>query len=266
MDDDDRLIYLGFGPLAAIVLGVGLVPLRGVTIASNFALAFLALTIVVGELGGRVAAVATALVSALSLNFFLTEPYRRLTIHGKDDIIAFVGLALLGLLAAALGSPRRRRLAIRRQLGVLEGAATRGASRGPVEPRIQQVADATLAAFPLTAVAVRDMSNRLLARSGDRERTTATPALVTEAEELVAITTFTGLRKGEAPVSETGLRVPLVAGGRRLGWLDLWGEGRAASRDECRALVAVAAAVAMLIDVHNHSSEAMAAAFPPGDS
>lgn len=36
MDDDDRLIYLGLGPLTAIVLGVALVPLRGVTTGSGY--------------------------------------------------------------------------------------------------------------------------------------------------------------------------------------------------------------------------------------
>ena len=41
------------GSMAAILLGVPLVPLREVTTASNLAFVFLALTIVVGELGGR---------------------------------------------------------------------------------------------------------------------------------------------------------------------------------------------------------------------
>ena len=89
-DDEDQLLYLGLGPMAAILLGGGLIPLRDLTVPSNFTFAFLALTIVVGELGGRLPALATALVSALSLDFFLTQPYLRLTIAGKHDIIAFV--------------------------------------------------------------------------------------------------------------------------------------------------------------------------------
>ena len=62
-------------------------PLRTYTTASNFAFVFVALTIVVAEMGGRAAAVVTALVSALSLDFFLTQPYMRLTIHEKHDVI-----------------------------------------------------------------------------------------------------------------------------------------------------------------------------------
>jgi K+-sensing histidine kinase KdpD len=105
-DDGDHLIYLAAGPLVAIVLGVALIPLRDLTIASNFAFPFIILTIVVAEYGGRPAAVTTALVSALSLDFFLTKPYLRLTIQGKHDIAAFLGLAACGLVAATLGARR----------------------------------------------------------------------------------------------------------------------------------------------------------------
>ena len=70
-------IYLGVGPLVAILLGVALMPLRSFTTASNFTFAFMALTILVAEYGGRRAAVATALCSALSLDFFR---------HG-DDVV-----------------------------------------------------------------------------------------------------------------------------------------------------------------------------------
>jgi len=69
--------------MEAILLGAALVPLRGYTTASNFAFAFVALTIVVAEMGGRGAAVATALCSGLSLDFFLTETYMKLTIAEK---------------------------------------------------------------------------------------------------------------------------------------------------------------------------------------
>jgi K+-sensing histidine kinase KdpD len=106
--DADRLIYLAAGPLVAILLGVALIPLREVVIASNFTFPFIILTIVVSEFGGRPAAVTTALVSALSLDFFLTKPYLRLTIQGKHDVTAFVGLAACGLVAAALGAHRTR--------------------------------------------------------------------------------------------------------------------------------------------------------------
>jgi K+-sensing histidine kinase KdpD len=108
-DDDERTIYISMGPLGAILLGFALMPLREIVLASNLTFPFIILTIVVAELGGRRAAVVTALVSALSLDFFLTKPYLRLTIQGKHDITAFLGLAACGLVAAALASRRGRR-------------------------------------------------------------------------------------------------------------------------------------------------------------
>src|SRR4029450_2438335 len=106
MEDERDLIYAGIGPVAAILIGMALVPFRDLTTASNFTFVFLALIILVAEWGGRAAALLTAVTAALSLNFFLTEPYLRLTIHSRDDVIAFAGLGACGLLAAALGSDR----------------------------------------------------------------------------------------------------------------------------------------------------------------
>ncbi len=127
MNDDDKLVYLGAGPIAAMLLGMALVPLRGFTSASNLTFLFLALTILVGEFGGRAAALVTAVVSALSLDFFLTEPYLHLSIDSKHDVIACVGLAGCGVLAASLAAgrrvlPSRPRPSVR-QLDVLEQAA-----------------------------------------------------------------------------------------------------------------------------------------------
>src|SRR5215831_3926137 len=76
--------------LGAIILGAALIPLRSFTSASNLAFAFIAFTIVIAELGGRAAALAAAVTSAISLNFFLTEPYLTLAMSKPDDVIAFL--------------------------------------------------------------------------------------------------------------------------------------------------------------------------------
>src|SRR5262245_14157299 len=109
MPDSERTaVWLIVGVAGAIALGSLLVPLRGVVSASNLAFAFVILTIVVSEMGGRVAGLATAVVSAMSLNFFLTRPYLSLTIEHPDDIVAFLALAATGLIAAAFGRRRVR--------------------------------------------------------------------------------------------------------------------------------------------------------------
>jgi hypothetical protein len=51
MDDERDVIYSGVGPLAAILVGMALVPFCDLTTASNFTFGFLALIILVAEHG-----------------------------------------------------------------------------------------------------------------------------------------------------------------------------------------------------------------------
>src|SRR2546422_10391409 len=108
MAREDSQVLVALGGLGAIALGIMLIPFRTVTAAANLAFVFLIFTIVVAELGGRTAGLVTAVGSALSLNFFLMEPYLTLTITKPDDIIAFVALARSRLVAAAFGPQRAR--------------------------------------------------------------------------------------------------------------------------------------------------------------
>src|SRR5215468_2263213 len=107
-EKDEIRIWMVAGGVGALVLAVLLVPLRTATSAANLAFVFLAFTIIVAELGGRAAALVTAVVSAISLNFFLTEPYLTLAITKPEDVIAFGALAVCGLIAAAFGRRRER--------------------------------------------------------------------------------------------------------------------------------------------------------------
>lgn len=97
----DAVFYRIGGPLVALALAVALVPWRDTTPASNLTFAFMALVILVAEMGGRTAGIATAVASGLCLDFFLTRPYLRLAIEDKDDVVALLGLTLCGLLASA---------------------------------------------------------------------------------------------------------------------------------------------------------------------
>ena len=245
--NDDRLWYLGIGPIVAIGLGVALMPLRELTTASNLAFAFLALTIVAGEAGGRWAATATALASSLSLNFFLTRPYLTLTIHGRDDVLAFLGLTACGLISATLGTGHSERLAGRRQLEVLHAALRQLELGGPLESRLQELLESLRGAFPVAAIALCDESGRLLASAGDRTRVAGVPPAVAEAEMLASSGSVRDRFGNPAPLPADGLRLPLVAGRRALGGLDLWGDGRPAGRETRRTLWAVARAVAAVI-------------------
>jgi K+-sensing histidine kinase KdpD len=248
-DDGDDRIYLGVGPLAAVLLGVALMPLRGLTPAANFSYAFVALTIVIGEFGGRAAAVATAVASALSLDFFLTEPYLRLEIRDKHDVIAFFGLAGCGILAAALAAERGRaaRILSRRQIALLQHAVAELPQAGPLESRLARILEAARRSFPVAAAVVRGRSNETLAAS---EGATARTLPVQELDpETLLPPGLSGSASAAASATlpVEGARLALVVGRRQVGWLDLWGNGKPAGVESRQALAAVARAVAALL-------------------
>jgi K+-sensing histidine kinase KdpD len=250
--DEDQLLYLGLGPMAAILLGGALMPLRGVTVASNFTFAFLALTVVVGELGGRLPALATALVSALSLDFFLTRPYLHLAMHDKNDLVAFIGLAACGLLAAFLGSPRRERDAARERLRLVDRALRQIEAGGPAAARAQLIADLAVNALPLAAVVVRDDHAGLVAASGAKGASEREPGTVVSASTVAAADHWEW-RTRNPPLPRDGLRVALIVGSRPVGALDVWGNGQPAGREARRAVGALATILAALLDTARHS-------------
>jgi K+-sensing histidine kinase KdpD len=230
----EGLAYLAGGPLAAVLIGMGLVPLRSFTVASNFTFVFLLLTIVVAEFGGRRAALATAVASTLSLDFFLTEPYLKLTIAGKHDIIAFCGLAVCGAVAAALASERGRSVraleASRAYLDLLHASVREMDETGSAEPGVTRLLGALRHTLPLPAVAVRDEQGRLLASSGDAASRTP-PRDVLRAEELLVV-----LPAARRILPEGGARILLRVGARSVGSLDVWGHATPLSREARRLL------------------------------
>lgn len=250
MDNDgERLILTGIGPVIALAMAIALIPLRGYTSASNLTFLFLLLTIIVAEYGGRWAAVATALVSALSLDFFLTQPYLHLVIWGKNDVLAFIGLAVCGLVAAALGSNRAERAAERRagrkHRALLDSAFAELVSAGAIDIRAAELLNASLAALPLTAIALRDSRNGIVAA---KPAARPVPEHVLQPETLLLPGESAGeLKSGDLPLPGDGGRIALMDGGRHVGWLDVWGGEAAASADARRTLANVGRAAAVLL-------------------
>lgn len=242
--DDEFLMWTVAGSVGAMALGIALIPLRTVTPASNLAFVFLTLTIVVAELGGRAAAMATALVSAISLDFFLTEPYLRLTISKSDDVIAFFALATCGLIAAAFGKRRVRwSEAAGRAEGALDILKTLVGRLRDGAPLDGVLADLKRG-FNLGAVVLRDTEDRILAVVPPG----AAPVLIPETY-LVADTLLPS-DESKVRFGKRGLRLPEGGGRIRLRtdrgvvWLDLWeGDARGFAVDECQALATAAAIV-----------------------
>jgi uncharacterized protein DUF4118 len=238
---DESRVWAVAGGLGAMALGVALIPLRAHTSASNLAFIFLALTIVVAELGGRSAALVTAVVSAMSLNFFLTEPYLTLAITKADDVVAFVALAACGLIAAAFGRRRER----------LSEAAGRGHEELEILKRLsERLGDGTsldqvLAdlrqGFGLSAVALRDAQDRVVASAG------SVPAARPETE--LTQDTLLPVDESRLRFGAKGFRLPEHGGRLALHtapdalWLDVWEGGEDGwSLDESRTL-AIAASI-----------------------
>jgi hypothetical protein len=243
MDSESEAFWLAVGIGGAILLGVALMPLRGFTPAANFTFAFMALTIVVAELGGRRAAIGSAVTSALSLDFFLTRPYMRLSIYDKHDVIAFVGLAVCGLIAAAFGGQLARRTSHRRQLDLLHEALLTLEEAGPPATRLLQVLDLARATLPLSSLAVRDEHGALVAGT-PRAASHPKPAVSLSMDVLVRPGSgVAGPRRRGTPFPAEGARLELVASNQTVGALELWGDGRPADADDRRVLADVARSI-----------------------
>jgi hypothetical protein len=243
---DDARIWMVTGALGSMALAVALTPLRAGVSASNLAFVFMALTIIVAELGGRGAALVTALVSAMSLNFFLTAPYLTLAISKTDDVIAFFALAGCGLIAAAFGRRRERLSAAAaradRELATLARLVERTRAGRPLEDVLQDLRGE----FDLGGLVVRDGSGRLLAAAPGEAGSRPAPRMALRADSLFAA-------DEENPrVGPRGLRLPEDGGRLTLPTphgpvsLDLWeGSDQGLGPDESRTLAIAASIVGL---------------------
>ena len=246
MSQDDRgAVWFVIGVGAAVALGVALTSLRTIVSASNLAFVFVALTIVVAEMGGRGPGLATAVVSALSLNFFLTEPYLSLEIHKPGDIAAFVALAACGLIAAAFGKRRVRTAEqvsrTRGDLEVLGRTAASLAARAPIE----QILEDLRRFFGLGGLVLRRADERLIAAAPPSQAALPPPSTQLDPSTLVATNTRVHT------LGRTGFRFPQGGGrlplqGREPLVLDLWeGNTEGLTLDERRALAVAALMIAL---------------------
>jgi len=220
--DRENRVWMIAGALGSMVLGIALIPLRSFTSASNLAFVFLAFAIVVAELGGRSAALVTAVMSAISLNFFLTEPYLTLAISKSEDVVAFLALAACGLIAAAFGKRRARSIELAGRAGEELDIVRRLVEHLRDGVPLNEVLSHLRQSFNLNAVVLRDESERVLASS---------PANWTRALPEVQLAPDTLLPSGESRVTfgRAGLRLPTGGGRLRIrsdgghAYLDLWG-------------------------------------------
>jgi K+-sensing histidine kinase KdpD len=246
---NDDLVYLGAGPLLAIVLGFALTPFRETIGAGSLSFAFVVLTVVISAFGGRGAGVATALASSLSLDFFLTRPYLSLRIQENHDLIAFAGLTVCGLVAASLGSPQRiaalresrsHAQLLHQTLGALEEG-------GPVEPELARLLERARQFLPGRALVLRDPSGRVVASSPHPAGLEPIPAQAVATDTLLTPgTSGSALRRAPALPAE-GSRMAIVTHQRQVAWLDFWGDGAPATTASRRTLSDVARILGVIL-------------------
>ena len=239
---DDSLIYVGAGPLLAVALGFALMPFRESAAAASLPFAFVLLTISVAAFGGRSAGVATALVSALSMDFFLTRPYLSLRIQDNHDLFAFAGLTVCGLVAASLGSPQRiaalREARVHAQ--IVHQALLALEAGGPVEPEIARLLEWARHRLPVRALVLRDRGNRVVSSAPHSAGLHPIPAPALEADTLLVPGASAHALRRPLALPEAGARIVVMTHQRQVGWLDFWGDGAPASASSRQTLTSVA--------------------------
>jgi K+-sensing histidine kinase KdpD len=97
------------GALVGILAALALVPLRDVIDNANIALALVLGVVLCGYFGGRWAGAGAALGTALSFDFFHTQPYLHLRIDTADDIVTTALLLTIGLVVGQLAARSQKR-------------------------------------------------------------------------------------------------------------------------------------------------------------
>ena len=201
---------------------------------------------VIAEVGGRSAALITAVVSAMSLNFFLTEPYLTLAITKPDDVVAFLALAICGLIAAAFGR-RRERLSdaaarADEELNILKDLVDQLRGGKPLTGILRDLARR----FKLGAIVLRDSKGQIVAATPSDKTPLSTPTVALAADTLLP------LDEKRLQFGVGGLRLP--EGGGRLSFrtargdvsMDLWeGDPSGFGVDEGRTLAIAGSMLAL---------------------
>jgi len=197
------------GALAPILVASLLVPFRERLQGATLVLVMVVVVVGVATTGDRIAAAITAVVAAMSFDFFLVQPYGSLRITSAEDIETAGMLFVIGLLVGQLGSwgSARRAEAVRArdELRRMELVAERIATDpgtlgllGVVESEITEMLHLDSCRYSLAQPPVPVMDH-------DGSIDTSTHALV----------------DGEFALPAEGVGMRVDNGGVTLGWLHL---------------------------------------------
>lgn len=225
------------GALAAILLAAVLVPLRDDVAASTSAL-MLVLPVVLGAvIGGRLGGALTAVVAAMSYDFFLTRPYLSLKIESSHDIETSAVLLVVGLVIGTVAAGANRKI----------GEAADGKAEIEAIHRVAEAAAAGSGAAAVIEIARRELTVVLNLEQCEFDRSD-------EVESLPTLDHAGNVPAKRYEYYQRGLSLPdparlaVLSGGESLGSFVLHPRPRTgASRDARLAAVAIADQVAAVL-------------------
>jgi hypothetical protein len=107
-DRSPGALGLLIGGLGPIVVAAALVPLRDTLGNTNVALILVVIVVLAAVAGGRAAGALAAVMTALSFDFFHTEPYLSLTIASSEDVETTLLLLAVGLIVGQVAQRAQR--------------------------------------------------------------------------------------------------------------------------------------------------------------
>ncbi|MGZ6973335.1 MAG: DUF4118 domain-containing protein [Acidimicrobiia bacterium] len=208
MEDRPSTIAYAIGGLLPIAVAGAIVGLRSEIDTTNVALVLVLCVVGTAAFGGRGPAALSAVIAAVSYEFFFTKPYYSLRINSADDVETTLILLAIGL---SVG-----------QLAVHARHTRRDASRGRDEiasmRRVAERAAGGASDQELIDLVVAELTS-LLSLVGCRFEVEATGPVLPVLERSGRIES--PYRRvgpdGELALPPLGVRLPVVGGGRQLG-------------------------------------------------
>ncbi len=208
MESRPSTIAYAIGGLLPIAVAAAMVSLRGQLADTNVALVLVLCVVATAAFGGRGPAALSAVIAALSYEFFFTRPYYSLRINDSNDVETSVILLAIGLAVGQLAVHAHRR--------------TKEASRGRDELESMRRMAARVAAgaddqelIDLTVDEIKRMMD-LVACRFEVEATGPTLPVLERTGRIETSYRRVG-PDGELGLPPLGVRLPVVGGGKQVG-------------------------------------------------
>jgi hypothetical protein len=212
MEERPSPIAYAIGGLLPIAVAGAMVGLRGEVDNTNVALVLVLVVVGTAAFGGRGPAALSAILSAVSFEFFFTQPYYSLRIDSSNDVETFVFLLAIGLAVGQVAVYARRNKA-RAAVGRDELASMRRvAERVAAGASDQELID-------LTVVEVSELLS-LVACRFEVEATGPLLPVLERSGRIEASYRRVGA-DGELALPPLGVRLPVVGDGHQIGSLVL---------------------------------------------